>query len=131
MNKAKIYYRDIGDYLSREEKLNIVRKMKSIDNPAMQWQILTPNEHNDWINLRNDKFSEFIPLTPEKKFDGRTQSIFTTYVIGVATNRDEWVYNFSKEKIKRQIGEMIDFYNDQSKAYKNELLSNANIEIED
>jgi predicted helicase len=131
MDKAKIYYRDIGDYLSREEKLDIVRKMKSLDNPAMQWQILTPNEHNDWINLRNDKFSELIPLAPEKKFDGETQSIFTTYAIGIATNRDAWVYNFSKEKIKRQIGEMIDFYNDQSKAYKNELLSNSNIEIED
>ena len=73
MAKAKIYYRDIGDYLSREEKLEIVKKLGSVANPDMLWQELTPNEHNDWINHRNDKFGEFIPLAPEKKFDTRTQ----------------------------------------------------------
>jgi predicted helicase len=35
MNKATIYYCDIGDYLSREEKLAIIKKMGSVANPAM------------------------------------------------------------------------------------------------
>ena len=73
MTKAKIYYRDIGDYLSREEKLEIIRKIGSVDSPDMQWQTLEPNEHNDWINHRNDKFGDFIPLEPEKKFDAKTK----------------------------------------------------------
>ncbi|OAV71641.1 putative helicase [Bacteroidales bacterium Barb4] len=129
--KATIYYHDIGDYLNREEKLDIVRKMCSIENPAMQWQTLTPNEHNDWVNHRNDKFGEFISLSPEKKFEAKTESVFTTYAIGVATNRDTWVYNFSKEKVKRQIEEMIDFYNEQTKAYEEASSTNSNIKIED
>ena len=33
MAKAKIYYRDIGDYLSRDEKLEIIRKLGSVSNP--------------------------------------------------------------------------------------------------
>ena len=37
----------------------------------MPWQTLMPNEHGDWINHRNDSFSEFIPLAPENKFDGK------------------------------------------------------------
>jgi predicted helicase len=58
MSKATIYYHDIGDYLSREDKLEILHKMGSIENPAMQWEILHHNKHNDWINQRNEGFNE-------------------------------------------------------------------------
>jgi predicted helicase len=131
MTKAKIYYRDIGDYLSRDEKLEIVRKLGSVFNPEMNWVELTPNEHNDWINHRNDKFEEFVPLAPEKKFDPKSQTVFTTYSLGVSTNRDAWVYNYSKTKLAKQISRMIDFYNLQTKAYHEEKKSNQQLIIED
>ena len=57
--KAEIFYHDIGDYLSREEKLEIVKKFRFVGNSAMQWKKLTPNEHGDWINLRNESFDTF------------------------------------------------------------------------
>jgi len=128
MTKAKIYYHDIGDYLSREEKLAIVKKNHSIAN--MQWQTLTPNEHGDWLNQRNDAFSSFIPLEPEKKFDTRTKSFFNTYAIGIATNRDAWVYNFSKQKIAKNMQRMIDFYNQQKEMFVEAKKKNPNIEVE-
>ncbi len=131
MTKAKIYYRDIGDYLSRDEKLEIVRKAGSVANPEMDWVELTPNEHNDWINHRNDQFKEFIPLAPEKKFDPKAKALFTTYSLGVSTNRDAWVYNYSKAKLAKQISGMIDFYNLQTKAYQEEKKSNQQLIIED
>jgi predicted helicase len=111
--KAVIRYHDIGDYLRREEKLDIVKKMSSITNSAMLWQTLFPNGHNDWINHRNDCFGEFIPLAPEKKFDARTESFFTTNAVGVATARDAWAYDFSKEKLSDNMQRMINFYNEQ------------------
>ena len=40
--KAHIFYRDIGDYLSREEKLRIIKEMSDISNPMIQWNILNP-----------------------------------------------------------------------------------------
>jgi predicted helicase len=131
MNKATIYYCDIGDYLSREEKLTIIKRMGSLANPAMDWQILQPNEHNDWINLRNDSFSEFIPIAPDKKFDGRTQSFFTTYAIGVATNRDAWVYNFSEQAVIKNMQRMIAFYNEQCKVFTEAKQKNPNLTVED
>ena len=99
MAKAKIYYRDIGDYLSRDDKLEIVRKLGSVSNPEMNWVELTPNKHNDWINHRNDKFEEFVPLAPEKKFDTKAKALFTTYSLGVVSSRDSWVFNYSEKKI--------------------------------
>ena len=32
MKKAQIFYADIGDYLTREQKLKIIRNTKSIEN---------------------------------------------------------------------------------------------------
>lgn len=66
MNKAKIYYYDIGDYLSREDKLRIIKQFGSIER--IPWTILQPNEHGDWINHRNEMFKLFMPIEPEKKF---------------------------------------------------------------
>jgi predicted helicase len=110
MNKAEIFYKDIGDYLSREEKLKIVSEDRCILNPALEMTRLEPNEHGDWISQRNSVFGEFIPLEPEKKFDNRTQSFFSTYASAIVTNRDAWVYNFSENSLKNNMKKMIGFY---------------------
>ena len=111
--KAMIYYHDIGDYLSREDKLRIVKSFGSIANPAMNWKALEPNEHGDWLNKRNEAFNSFIPVEPVKKFDMKSHTFFDTYAIGVATNRDAWVYGYSKKKVENNMKSMIDFYNEQ------------------
>ncbi len=129
--KATIHYHDIGDYLSREEKLSIVNKFGSIGNQEINWKTLKPNEHGDWIALRNESFDTFIPMAPEKKFDLKTQSIFNTYAIGVATNRDAWVYNFSKKAISENMKRMIEFYNEQTEKLQAEKAKNPDISIED
>jgi len=46
----------------------MVRGFRSIAGNAFEWERLTPNEHGDWISMRNDSFSSLIPLGPEKKF---------------------------------------------------------------
>jgi len=113
--KAKIQYHDIGDYLKREEKLQIVKKFSSISNENLNWKTITPNEQGDWLNQRNDIFETFIPIQPDKKFNLECQSFFNTYAIGIATNRDAWVYNFSKIEINNNMTKFIRFYNSQLK----------------
>lgn len=115
--KAKIYYHDIGDYLSREDKLRIIKQMGDISNPAMMWKNIVPNEHGDWLNKRNEMFKLFIPIEPEKKFAKGQRSFFETYAIGVATNRDAWTYNFSIVKVQTNMSSMIDFYNKEVERY--------------
>ena len=41
-NKATIHYHDIGDYLTREEKLNIIGKLRTVANPAINGKLLCP-----------------------------------------------------------------------------------------
>jgi predicted helicase len=129
--KAKIYYHDIGDYLNRDEKLNILKEMKSVGNDKMKWKELKPNEHGDWVNQRNESFDEFIPIQPAKKFDTKSQSFFKTYAIGVATNRDAWIYNFSEKEIEKNMSRMIDFYNQQKDGFAKQKKKNPKLKIED
>jgi len=117
MSKAKIYYHDIGDYLSREEKLTIIRKLGSVGNPEIGWQILNPDEHGDWISQRNDLFESFIPIVSENKFDWKTQSFFVLNSRGNETARDAWVYNSSTKKLKSNMQRTVEFYNNQVKLY--------------
>lgn len=126
---ATIHYHDIGDYLSREEKLAIIQKFGSVG--TMEWQKLKPNQHGDWLNQRNDAFESFIPLAPEKKFDATSKSVFTTYAIGLASNRDAWVYNFSKTELERNMRRMVEFYNEQQRDYRVALLANKKLSVED
>ena len=108
--KAKIYYHDIGDYLTREEKLEIIKKFGSILNPEMELSSITPNEAYDWVNKRNGLFESFIPLGDK---DNKSENAYFVprYSRGCASARDSWVYNFSKIQLELNISSMIDFYN--------------------
>jgi len=113
VGQAVIHYRDIGDYLSREEKLAMIARLGSTANPDMDWMILKTNDHGDWLSRRDDTFKSLIALEPNKKFSREAKSIFTTYAIGLSTNRDSWVYGFSKNVLASNIKAMLDVYNEQ------------------
>ncbi len=115
--KSKIFYYDIGDYLSREQKLNIIKDFG--DFSTVKWEEITPNENYDWINQRNDDFESFISLGDKK--DATTKTIFDVYSRGLATSRDTWVYNFSQKSVIDNMTRMIDFYNQQVEDFKKSL----------
>ena len=117
-HKAEIYYYDIGDYLTREEKLDKISSFKSMEN--LPFTRLIPNEYGDWIDKRNDKFSTWIPIGADKKkkFDNASQSFFTIYSLGCVTSRDSWVYNYSHSQLCKNIKLTITHYNDEQKQIK-------------
>ena len=111
--KATIHYHDIGDYLTREQKLKMVKDFRSIVSQKLDRQVITPNDKADWINQRDGIFDSLIPLVPEKKFSIKSQSVFCTNYIGVCTNRDAWAYNYSLEKLRKGVSSMMNFYNSE------------------
>lgn len=129
--KAKIYYHDIGDYLSREEKLRIIRNMGDISNPQMQWVTITSNEYGDWLNKRSEQFKFYIPLDPEKKFAKGNKSFFETVSAGILTSKDAWLYNSSTSLLKFNINNMVDFYNHTRESYTKAHKSNPQLKAAD
>ncbi|MEU4194891.1 type ISP restriction/modification enzyme [Kribbella sp. NPDC026611] len=109
---AALYYRDIGDYFSKEEKLSIVG---AGDLETIEWTELTPNEHGDWINQRRGDFDRFTPIGD--KLTGRA-SVFAVYSRGLETGRDAWVYNFSAPALRGNIARTVAAFNKDLSAGK-------------
>lgn len=103
----EVYYHDIGDYLSREEKLSIISDFKSIN--GIDWLKIYPDRNNDWINQRDESYQNYVPLIGEKKQLG----IFNVKSLGIASNRDFWVYGFSEKAVKNNVERMVENYNQE------------------
>ncbi len=103
-----LHYRDIGDYLSREQKLEIVEA--SIVE-TLEWSELEPNERGEWINQSSGSFENYTPLG-DKESDSNHASVFLTYSAGLKTGRDAWCYNSSQKRLTRSIRSMLDTYDD-------------------
>ncbi|MER7916850.1 MULTISPECIES: DEAD/DEAH box helicase [unclassified Streptomyces] len=112
-----LHYRDIGDYLTREEKLKILRS-QGLD--TVDWLQLAPNTDGDWINQRNGQFAEFQAIGEKDKQLGK-KAVFAEYSGGLKSGRDPWVYNFSRPRLSENVESMIDFFNGQASAYASHL----------
>lgn len=108
---GKIYYNDIGDYLTREQKLAKVSAYKSINgiSAANAWDEVTADEHGDWINKRNSSFSNYIVFGDKDK--GNSKKLFSAHTAGVKTQRDVWVYNASRELLLSRLEKLAAEFN--------------------
>ncbi len=115
---GKIYYNDIGDDLTEQQKLEKISKFGSIEGITSSegWQVITPDKHNDWLNQRDESFEDYLVIGDKK--NKSAISIFHNYSLGVVTNRDAWCYNFSVENLSFNLKNLIDFYSEQTGEYQ-------------
>ena len=125
--KATIHYHDIGDYLTREQKLDLVKKFKSVHGRSIEWQIIKPTDKKDWINQRDDVFNSLIPLEPDKKFNRNSHSVFSLNSLGIITSRDVWDYNFSKQSLLENMEKTVNVYNSQIDLLNDARLKNPSV----
>jgi predicted helicase len=127
--KATIHYHDIGDYLSREEKLARIAKFQTVANPAMTWKTLAPNAEGDWISQRNEIFETFIPIS--EKDNNETFWIHGLHCRGLETARDAWVYQSNKNSLETKVKSSVRFFNTESEAFYNERIKIPNLKAKD
>ncbi|MFC8501043.1 DEAD/DEAH box helicase [Pedococcus sp. NPDC057267] len=96
---ARIHYTDIGEYLSREEKLAKVADAERVSG-LRDVTHLTPNAHGDWLNQRRDDFGSFMSL----------KDAFGVFAPGIQTNRDAWAYNASRDALRRSMARAVAAY---------------------
>ncbi|MCC4325219.1 DEAD/DEAH box helicase family protein [Limosilactobacillus reuteri] len=110
----ELFYHDIGNYLSRKEKLELIQSFGSITN--IPWKKLLPDINSDWINPRDPNYQKFPSISGEAK------SPFYENAPGINTNRDGWAVSFSKHNLYTNMERMIANYNqslDEKKDDKN------------
>lgn len=111
---GRVHYHDVGDYLTREEKLNLVRDFAQ--SGKADWADITPDRHGDWLNQRDDSWYEFAPTAlgrPNKPPFG----VFQASSTGMVTSRDAWVINYSRETVLQNVSVLAAFYNSQIKKF--------------
>lgn len=115
--KAKIHYKEVEDYLTREQKLAECKEIKSVISKNFKSHNIIPNEYGDWLIKRNNTFQSYFPIT------GEDNSIFTISSSGVKTNRDNWVYSFSKQRLINNTVNSISFFNSELNRVRNQVNS--------
>ena len=58
IGRGRIFYHDIGDYLSQKDKLETIRGFGSINGITKmdRWETIIPDENNDWLNHVDPSF---------------------------------------------------------------------------
>ena len=108
---GQIHFHDIGDYLSREDKLQTIERFRSVAglSTAGAWLTVAPDPHGDWLKQRDESLGEFVALGDKGRNAGA--KLFHTYSNGVKTQRDAWCFGSSKSEVGANMARMIGFYN--------------------
>lgn len=98
-------YTQTPDGADRDEKLSIVN---SCAIETVNWQTIEPNKEGDWLNQRSEEFETW-PVIGDKK--EKAQKFFKILSLGLGTNRDAWVYNYSTSRLKSNLEKHILTFN--------------------
>lgn len=125
MKRAKIYYTSLPDEMLKEDKLNWFK-----ENPfeKIPFERIYPDEKGNWINLAdNSEWDTLMPVCDKEVKNGKSENaIFKLFSLGVATNRDEWVYDFDKNNLQNKVDFFCSFFEQEKKRWNQ---SNKNIPI--
>ena len=100
-----IRYVDVGDYKTREEKLEYALEAARSEP---EWVFLEPDAHGDWLNQRDDSFYHYAPMG---LLDGKKKTkkgMFNFWSLGVVTARDSWVWNYSLADAKSNVERLVE-----------------------
>ena len=75
-----------------------------LDGPG--FERIRPSARHDWIDQVENDWEDLIPVADKKtkaaKVKGQERAVFKEYVLGVSTNRNEWVYDFDQDVLARK-----------------------------
>jgi len=115
-----IKYHRVPEFARRLEKLDLLRNAGDVS--GIEWQTLAPNAKNAWLTegLEGD-FETFLPMgtkDAKRSFSPDIQTVFRSYGRGVATCRDDTVYDFNRDKLTDDVKQFIEIYNSEVERWK-------------
>ena len=127
--RGQVYFHDIGDYLSREDKLERLRAFGSVAgvSRAGGWTLIVPDAHGDWLKQRDVGFARHIAAGDKAKEES---AIFAVFSNGVKTNRDAWAFNPSRAALKKNMASSIAFYNSEVERFRAMYAASATVDNE-
>ena len=109
----KVFYHAFDDYAKAEEKKDFLAKNKLQNINFIHYN---PDKNNNWINQTDNNFDSLLPLIDKEVKSGKAETaVFKMFSRGVATQRDEWVYDLSLENLTEKMKYLISVYQETLK----------------
>ena len=110
---TQIFYARVDEFWRKEEKYSYLDSKQHYQN--IEWQQITPDKRHAWLTEGlHAEFDTFIPMGTKQAKAQKGAAVdvtFKTYCRAVATNRDAWVYNFTRDALVENMNRMIENYN--------------------
>ena len=114
-SQTAIFYARVDEYWRKEDKFHFLDTEEHYAN--LEWKLIEPDIRHLWLTEgQHAEFETYVPMGTREVKDGKNEAVdvvFQKYSLGVSTNRDVWVRNFSHESLTKNIQRLIDTYNDE------------------
>ena len=116
---ARVHYARRPEMETAEAKLGFLasHRMREMDFDQVQ-----PDKNANWVNLTDNDFDTLLPLASKETKAAKTsrdvKAIFRKFSLGVATNRDEWVYDFDESLLTQKIQFFCAEYESERKRWR-------------
>jgi len=111
---ARIYYLRRPEMETAEEKISFLANNTA---RSLGFDEVQPDKAHNWVNLTSNDFDTLLPLaskdTKAAKTAAKERAIFKLYSLGVATNRDEWLYDNSQPRLADKVKFFVDTYSSE------------------
>ena len=128
--KAEIYYITLTDEMPREDKLEWFKHSRFDKLP---FERINPDDKGNWLNLTDNDFDGLLPVCNRDVKGGKSEkAVFKLFSLGIATHRDEWVYDFNEIKLRNKINFLVKIYQETLKNvdFKDKNLINFDRELD-
>ena len=85
---------------------------------------ITPDKRNEWLNQSDSDFETLLPLANrETKLGNKAddeRAVFRLFSLGIATNRDEWAFDFTSQGLIKKVRLFCDTYRRELRRFASE-----------
>ena len=106
--------------------VSAIEKLTWLENNhigTLAFDEMRPDAQSNWLHLTNNDFETLIPLaskdTKAAKTAGKERAIFKLHSLGVVTNRDDWVYDESRDVLLAKVKHFVDTYEQERARWRN------------
>jgi len=115
----EVWIHSVADYLGSGAKTAILQESGSY--AGVNWHKARIDRRGSWvIGDSHDDFDGLLPLGVKKRgrAKGEVEAVFEVFSNGNDSGRDNWVYNFAKDDLIKNVGQFADTYNSEVDRYK-------------
>lgn len=110
LEERKIYYARRPEMDSAEDKLFWLSSNRF---SSISFERIEPDDRGNWLNPTNNDWDELVSLCTKAVKAHRSKekgALFKLFSLGIASHRDDWVYDFSRDSLEKKIRFFINEY---------------------